>query len=170
MRFALWLHSFHLFHLIFGIESLLKYAIFLLQCRPTQSRFLQSRNLNCVALCEGRVIIILVNTNNVIQTISFLLVWPIKETVHQKWMYSLCVYVCVCTIPLKWTNFVFLSTVITSKDLQKHGNIWVCPISDHVCTRFFFVWVFLCVIIFLLQILHLLAHNIPRNLGTRTAR
>ncbi|XP_051979071.1 protein mono-ADP-ribosyltransferase PARP6-like isoform X2 [Xyrauchen texanus] len=53
-----------------------------LQCRPTQSRFLQSRNLNCVALCE----------------------------------------------------------VITSKDLQKHCNIWVCPISDHVCTRFFFVY------------------------------
>uniref|UniRef100_A0A8C1IYI6 Poly [ADP-ribose] polymerase n=1 Tax=Cyprinus carpio TaxID=7962 RepID=A0A8C1IYI6_CYPCA len=51
-------------------------------CRPTQSRFLQSRNLNCVALCE----------------------------------------------------------VITSKDLQKHGNIWVCLISDHVCTRFFFVY------------------------------
>uniref|UniRef100_A0A672LNH6 Poly [ADP-ribose] polymerase n=1 Tax=Sinocyclocheilus grahami TaxID=75366 RepID=A0A672LNH6_SINGR len=51
-------------------------------CQPTQSRFLQSRNLNCVALCE----------------------------------------------------------VITSKDLQKHGNIWVCPISDHVCTRFFFVY------------------------------
>lgn len=48
----------------------------------------------------------------------------------------------LCTIPLKLTHFVFLSTVITSKDLQKHGNIWVCPISDHVCTRFFFVWVF----------------------------
>ncbi|KAG7258632.1 hypothetical protein CRUP_003354 [Coryphaenoides rupestris] len=30
--------------------------------------------------------------------------------------------------------------VITSKDLQKHGNIWVCPVSDHVCTRFFFVY------------------------------
>ncbi|CAF95416.1 unnamed protein product [Tetraodon nigroviridis] len=51
------------------------------QSRPVQSRFLQSRNLNCIALCE----------------------------------------------------------VITSKDLQKHGNIWVCPVSDHVCTRFFFV-------------------------------
>uniref|UniRef100_A0A8B9R3M2 Poly [ADP-ribose] polymerase n=1 Tax=Astyanax mexicanus TaxID=7994 RepID=A0A8B9R3M2_ASTMX len=50
--------------------------------RPVQSRFLQSRNLNCVALCE----------------------------------------------------------VITSKDLQKHGNIWVCPVPDHVCTRFFFVY------------------------------
>uniref|UniRef100_A0A6Q2Y077 Poly [ADP-ribose] polymerase n=1 Tax=Esox lucius TaxID=8010 RepID=A0A6Q2Y077_ESOLU len=50
--------------------------------RPVQSRFLQSRNLNCIALCE----------------------------------------------------------VITSKDLQKHGNIWVCPVSDHVCTRFFFVY------------------------------
>ncbi|KAM4618218.1 protein mono-ADP-ribosyltransferase PARP6-like [Polymixia lowei] len=49
---------------------------------PGQTRFLQSRNLNCIALCE----------------------------------------------------------VITSKDLQKHGNIWVCPISDHVCTRFFFVY------------------------------
>ncbi|XP_024151695.1 protein mono-ADP-ribosyltransferase PARP6 isoform X2 [Oryzias melastigma] len=52
------------------------------QSRPIQSRFLQSRNLNCIALCE----------------------------------------------------------VITSKDLQKHGNIWVCPVSDHVCTRFFFVY------------------------------
>uniref|UniRef100_A0A3Q4BMK5 Poly [ADP-ribose] polymerase n=1 Tax=Mola mola TaxID=94237 RepID=A0A3Q4BMK5_MOLML len=52
------------------------------QSRPVQSRFLQSRNLNCIALCE----------------------------------------------------------VITSKDLQKHGNIWVCPVSDHVCTRFFFVY------------------------------
>ncbi|XP_076142714.1 protein mono-ADP-ribosyltransferase PARP6a [Alosa pseudoharengus] len=52
------------------------------QSRCIQSRFLQSRNLNCIALCE----------------------------------------------------------VITSKDLQKHGNIWVCPVSDHVCTRFFFVY------------------------------
>ncbi|XP_036432080.1 protein mono-ADP-ribosyltransferase PARP6 isoform X2 [Colossoma macropomum] len=52
------------------------------QSHPVQSRFLQSRNLNCVALCE----------------------------------------------------------VITSKDLQKHGNIWVCPVPDHVCTRFFFVY------------------------------
>uniref|UniRef100_A0A8C7I8F0 Poly [ADP-ribose] polymerase n=1 Tax=Oncorhynchus kisutch TaxID=8019 RepID=A0A8C7I8F0_ONCKI len=52
------------------------------QSRPVLSRFLQSRNLNCIALCE----------------------------------------------------------VITSKDLQKHGNIWVCPVSDHVCTRFFFVY------------------------------
>ncbi|XP_029109276.1 protein mono-ADP-ribosyltransferase PARP6 isoform X1 [Scleropages formosus] len=53
-----------------------------IKTRPIQSRFLQSRNLNCIALCE----------------------------------------------------------VITSKDLQKHGNIWVCPVSDHVCTRFFFVY------------------------------
>uniref|UniRef100_A0A8C4FE84 Poly [ADP-ribose] polymerase n=1 Tax=Dicentrarchus labrax TaxID=13489 RepID=A0A8C4FE84_DICLA len=50
--------------------------------QPGQTRFLQNRNLNCIALCE----------------------------------------------------------VITSKDLQKHGNIWVCPISDHVCTRFLFVY------------------------------
>ncbi|XP_055365471.1 protein mono-ADP-ribosyltransferase PARP6 isoform X2 [Betta splendens] len=49
---------------------------------PGQARFLQSRNLNCIALCE----------------------------------------------------------VITSKALQKHGNIWVCPVSDHVCTRFLFVY------------------------------
>uniref|UniRef100_A0A8C1JGI4 Poly [ADP-ribose] polymerase n=1 Tax=Cyprinus carpio TaxID=7962 RepID=A0A8C1JGI4_CYPCA len=60
-----------------------KSVLFVLQqSRPIQSRFLQSRNLNCIALCE----------------------------------------------------------VITSKDLQKHGNIWVCPVSDHVCTRFFFVY------------------------------
>uniref|UniRef100_A0A8C8F3L7 Poly [ADP-ribose] polymerase n=1 Tax=Oncorhynchus tshawytscha TaxID=74940 RepID=A0A8C8F3L7_ONCTS len=52
------------------------------QVQCLMSRFLQSRNLNCIALCE----------------------------------------------------------VITSKDLQKHGNIWVCPVSDHVCTRFFFVY------------------------------
>ncbi|XP_070828072.1 protein mono-ADP-ribosyltransferase PARP6-like isoform X2 [Chaetodon trifascialis] len=52
------------------------------QEQPGHSRFLQSRNLNCIALCE----------------------------------------------------------VITSKDLQKHGNIWVCPVSDHVCTRFLFVY------------------------------
>nr|XP_046249935.1 protein mono-ADP-ribosyltransferase PARP6-like [Scatophagus argus] len=52
------------------------------QEQPGQHRFLQNRNLNCIALCE----------------------------------------------------------VITSKDLQKHGNIWVCPISDHVCTRFLFVY------------------------------
>ncbi|KAM7396896.1 hypothetical protein PAMP_019901 [Pampus punctatissimus] len=52
------------------------------QEEPEQTRFLQSRNLNCIALCE----------------------------------------------------------VITSKCLQKHGNIWVCPISDHVCTRFLFVY------------------------------
>lgn len=36
---------------------------------------------------------------------------------------------------------LYVLTVITSKDLQKHGNVWVCPISDHVCTRFLFVWV-----------------------------
>uniref|UniRef100_A0A671WI28 Poly [ADP-ribose] polymerase n=1 Tax=Sparus aurata TaxID=8175 RepID=A0A671WI28_SPAAU len=52
------------------------------QEEPGQARFLQTRNLNCIALCE----------------------------------------------------------VITSKHLQKHGNIWVCPISDHVCTRFLFVY------------------------------
>ncbi|KAM8861771.1 protein mono-ADP-ribosyltransferase PARP6-like isoform 2-T2 [Synchiropus picturatus] len=53
-----------------------------LQQGQLESRFLQSRNLNCIALCE----------------------------------------------------------VITSKDLQKHGNIWVCPVPDYVCTRFLFVY------------------------------
>uniref|UniRef100_A0AAQ5YQ79 Poly [ADP-ribose] polymerase n=1 Tax=Amphiprion ocellaris TaxID=80972 RepID=A0AAQ5YQ79_AMPOC len=37
-------------------------------------------------------------------------------------------------------NCIALCEVITSKDLQKHGNIWVCPIPDHVCTRFLFVY------------------------------
>uniref|UniRef100_A0A671WH75 Poly [ADP-ribose] polymerase n=1 Tax=Sparus aurata TaxID=8175 RepID=A0A671WH75_SPAAU len=37
-------------------------------------------------------------------------------------------------------NCIALCEVITSKHLQKHGNIWVCPISDHVCTRFLFVY------------------------------
>ena len=30
--------------------------------------------------------------------------------------------------------------VVTSKDLKKNGDIWVCPNTDHVCTRFFFVY------------------------------
>uniref|UniRef100_A0A8C8YKY0 Uncharacterized protein n=1 Tax=Prolemur simus TaxID=1328070 RepID=A0A8C8YKY0_PROSS len=39
------------------------------------------------------------------------------------------------------SRFLMVSlSLITSKDLQKHGNIWVCPVSDHVCTRFFFVY------------------------------
>uniref|UniRef100_A0A3Q2ZCL7 Uncharacterized protein n=1 Tax=Kryptolebias marmoratus TaxID=37003 RepID=A0A3Q2ZCL7_KRYMA len=54
----------------------------LLQEELGQTRFLRSRNLSCVALCE----------------------------------------------------------VITSEELQKHGNIWVCSASDHVCTRFLFVY------------------------------
>ncbi|XP_019712600.1 poly [ADP-ribose] polymerase 6-like [Hippocampus comes] len=37
-------------------------------------------------------------------------------------------------------NCVALCEVITSTDLKKHGNIWVCPIPDHVCTRFLFVY------------------------------
>ncbi|KAG8440252.1 hypothetical protein GDO86_006137 [Hymenochirus boettgeri] len=68
-------------HGILSISSILMPHLFS-ETQCLQSRFLQSRNLNCIALCE----------------------------------------------------------VITSKDLQKHGNIWVCPVSDHVCTRFFFVY------------------------------
>uniref|UniRef100_A0A8C6UJ91 Poly [ADP-ribose] polymerase n=1 Tax=Neogobius melanostomus TaxID=47308 RepID=A0A8C6UJ91_9GOBI len=49
---------------------------------PAHGRFLKSKNINCVALCE----------------------------------------------------------VVLSKELQQHGNIWVCPVPDHVCTRFLFVY------------------------------
>ncbi|XP_041374194.1 protein mono-ADP-ribosyltransferase PARP6-like [Gigantopelta aegis] len=34
---------------------------------------------------------------------------------------------------------IALCEVITSPDLKKHGDIWVCPKDCHVCTRFFFV-------------------------------
>ena len=34
----------------------------------------------------------------------------------------------------------YLCAVVTSKDLKRTGDIWVCPNSDHVCTRFFFVF------------------------------
>uniref|UniRef100_A0AAZ3PRM1 Poly [ADP-ribose] polymerase n=1 Tax=Oncorhynchus tshawytscha TaxID=74940 RepID=A0AAZ3PRM1_ONCTS len=34
---------------------------------------------------------------------------------------------------------IALCEVITSPDLHKHGDIWVVPNTDHVCTRFFFV-------------------------------
>ncbi|KAL2300504.1 hypothetical protein Nmel_013386 [Mimus melanotis] len=73
--------------------------------RSIQSRFLQSRNLNCIALCEG------------------------METPHN-----------AQASPLSRIQRPLAPAVITSKDLQKHGNIWVCPVSDHVCTRFFFVY------------------------------
>lgn len=33
-----------------------------------------------------------------------------------------------------------LCEVVTSKELRKNSDIWVCPNSDHVCTRFFFVY------------------------------
>ncbi|XP_072291847.1 protein mono-ADP-ribosyltransferase PARP6 [Eucyclogobius newberryi] len=49
---------------------------------PAQARFLKSKNINCIALCE----------------------------------------------------------VILSKELQQHGNVWVCPAPEHVCTRFLFVY------------------------------
>ncbi|XP_038621704.1 protein mono-ADP-ribosyltransferase PARP8 isoform X1 [Tachyglossus aculeatus] len=35
---------------------------------------------------------------------------------------------------------IALCEVITSQDLHKHGEIWVVPNTDHVCTRFFFVY------------------------------
>ncbi|XP_071492772.1 protein mono-ADP-ribosyltransferase PARP6-like [Diadema antillarum] len=50
--------------------------------KKTSCRFLQSKNLRCIALCE----------------------------------------------------------VINSKELNRHGHVWVCCNPDHVCTRFFFVY------------------------------
>ncbi|XP_027564591.1 poly [ADP-ribose] polymerase 8-like isoform X2 [Neopelma chrysocephalum] len=35
---------------------------------------------------------------------------------------------------------IALCEVITSSNLHKHGEIWVVPNTDHVCTRFFFVY------------------------------
>ncbi|XP_075581681.1 protein mono-ADP-ribosyltransferase PARP8-like isoform X1 [Pelecanus crispus] len=35
---------------------------------------------------------------------------------------------------------IALCEVITSSDLHKHGEVWVVPNTDHVCTRFFFVY------------------------------
>ncbi|OBS80761.1 hypothetical protein A6R68_21033, partial [Neotoma lepida] len=77
--------------------------------RSIQSRFLQSRNLNCIALCEG---------------------------MHFTQFMSFGAPACISDAPLAHDS----ARMITSKDLQKHGNIWVCPVSDHVCTRFFFVY------------------------------
>ena len=37
-------------------------------------------------------------------------------------------------------NFSSLGLVVTSKELKRSADIWVCPNSDHVCTRFFFVY------------------------------
>lgn len=34
----------------------------------------------------------------------------------------------------------YVLIVVTSKELQKSGDIWVCPNPDHVVTRFFFVY------------------------------
>lgn len=33
-----------------------------------------------------------------------------------------------------------LFLVVTSKELRRNGDIWVCSIADHVVTRFFFVY------------------------------
>ncbi len=42
------------------------------------------------------------------------------------------------------TQHCVFSAVITSPELRKSGNIWVMPNPDHVCTRFFFVSVSVC--------------------------
>ena len=41
----------------------------------------------------------------------------------------LCIFVILCPFP-----------VVTSKELKRSGDVWVCPNSDHVVTRFFFVY------------------------------
>ena len=33
-----------------------------------------------------------------------------------------------------------LCVVVTSKELRRSREVWVCPNMDHVCTRFFFVY------------------------------
>ncbi|XP_041464082.1 protein mono-ADP-ribosyltransferase PARP6-like [Lytechinus variegatus] len=35
---------------------------------------------------------------------------------------------------------IALCEVISSKELNRHGHVWVCCNPDHVCTRFFFVY------------------------------
>ncbi|CAH1796120.1 unnamed protein product [Owenia fusiformis] len=40
----------------------------------------------------------------------------------------------------KHLTCIALCEVVTTKELKKHGNIWVSPNPDHVCTRFFFVY------------------------------
>ena len=37
-------------------------------------------------------------------------------------------------------NILYLSLVVTSTELRKNGDIWVCPNADNVVTRFFFVY------------------------------
>ena len=43
----------------------------------------------------------------------------------------------------KNSNFLMndniMISVITWPSLKKNGQIWVCPESDYVCTRFFFM-------------------------------
>lgn len=50
-------------------------------------------------------------------------------------------YLIWVSIPLELNSSMISSrlAVITSPDLHKHGEIWVVPNTDHVCTRFFFV-------------------------------
>ena len=43
-----------------------------------------------------------------------------------------------CNLYFSLQSSLFL--VVTSKELRKSGDIWVCSIADHVVTRFFFVY------------------------------
>lgn len=49
---------------------------------------------------------------------------------------------CITTIHILnyWYWYCYYVVVVTSKDLRRSGDIWVCPNADHVCTRFFFVY------------------------------
>lgn len=49
-------------------------------------------------------------------------------------------------ILLEWLKLLLtmslpVMTVIQSPSLRKISDVWVCSDSDHVCTRFLFVWV-----------------------------
>ena len=68
------------------------------------TRFLQSKSLTCIALCEGR-----------------------------KW-FLCGVGMLLFEALQGWCVFLTGFSVITSKDLKKSNNIWVMPNPDHVCT------------------------------------
>lgn len=49
-------------------------------------------------------------------------------------------FLCISLILIVITCMLCYSVLVVTKDLKQSGDIWVCPNSDHVCTRFFFVY------------------------------
>ena len=37
-------------------------------------------------------------------------------------------------------RYMYINAVVTSRELKKRGDIWVCSDPNNVCTRFFFVY------------------------------